>query len=155
MLKLSPTTKLRLFGLTKIPLLFLIRPKVTRLDSDCCEILVPLNKITKNHVGSMYLGTLAIGADAVVAVFALYKGDSHPIKKMIPIFKNFKADFLKRAEHDVVFRCSAGEQIERMINQASETGNRITEDIPIDAYTPADNNEIVARFTLGLSIKMK
>lgn len=152
--KLSPTAKLRLFGLAKIPLLFLIRPQVIKLDDTGCEIKVPLNKMTRNHVNSMYFGTLAIGADAVVAVFALYKSDAHPNRQVIPIFKNFKADFLKRAESDVVFRCAAGTQIEEMIKKAAETGERITEDIPIDAYTP-DNNEVVATFTLGLSVKAK
>ena len=154
--KLSDTYKLRLFGMTQIPLLFLVKPTVIALNDDCCEVKIPLNRMTKNHVGSMYFGALAIGADCVVGMLAMYKAEKMlPEKKFVPIFKDFKADFLKRAESEVVFSCLEGEKIESMILKSQETRERVTESITAEATTPDMGNEVVARFTMGLSLKFK
>lgn len=153
--KLTHTQKLRLFGLAKIPLLFLVRPSVLKLSADSCEVKIPLSRMTKNHLGSMYFGTLAIGADCVVAMLALYKAEVMASdKKLVPIFKDFKANFLKRAESDVVFHCHEGQKIEAMILKAMSTGERVTDSILVEAKTPKAGNEIVAQFALGLSLKI-
>lgn len=148
--RLPTTAQLRLFGITKIPLLFLVGPKVTQLDDEGCSIRVPLNYITRNHVGSMYFGTLAIGADTVVAVLALKYAKGH---KVTPIFKNLHVDFLKRAEDDVLFRCSAAKQIESIVKKAIATKVRVTEDVAVEAVLEKDPTIVVAKFTLGLSVK--
>ncbi len=44
--KLSPMWQLKLFSLTQVPLLFLVQPKVQKLDDESCEIRVNLNCIS-------------------------------------------------------------------------------------------------------------
>lgn len=154
--KLSPTAKLKLFGLMQIPLLFAVNPKVLKLDENQCEVHIPLNYITRNHLNSMYFGALAIGADAVVAILALNIADQYKNEaQIVPVFKDLKADFLKRADEDVVFVCDAGVTIKEMVLKAIQSGERVTGPIAVTAYSKSDRSVEFAKFTLGLSLKAK
>src|SRR4051794_12547209 len=52
---------LRAFGFFKVPLIFYVAPSIVELSDRRCVIRVPLNRRTRNHLGSMYFGTLAVG----------------------------------------------------------------------------------------------
>jgi hypothetical protein len=147
------TAMLKLFGLTKIPLIFLVNPSVKELSEDRCAIENPLNRLTRNHLGSMYFGTLAIGADCAGGLFAMYKADQIKTHKFSLVFKDFKANFLKRPENDVQFICTDSKTVEQLLNEAKTTGERATHSIRIEARVPAANDELVAEFELGLSLK--
>ncbi|MEK6553619.1 MAG: DUF4442 domain-containing protein [Bdellovibrionota bacterium] len=154
--KLSPTAKLKLFGLAQIPLLFMVNPKVLKVDNESCDLYVPLNYVTQNHLKSMYFGALAIGADAVVAILALNVAEQYKDKAtMVPVFKNLTVDFLKRAETGVVFRCEQGAKINGMVQEALAKNERVTAPIDVVAFSKKNPEEIFARFTLGLSLKAK
>lgn len=145
------TLQMRAFGLLKIPLLFLTSPRVVRLTDTTCEVEIPFRKIVKNHLGSMYFGALAIGADTCVGYLAF-----HQIKKSQKnvqlVFKDFKADFIKRSEHDTYFICEAGEIITQAVEEAIQSGERVNKTIPARAEA---NGETVAEFALTLSLKLK
>lgn len=153
--KMPSTIQLRAFGLTQVPLLFLVLPKVQAMDDHKAEVRINLNWLTQNHLKSMYFGTQGIGADCVVAVLAL-----HVVKKLkkatvIPVFKNFEANFLKRAETDVLFICDEGDKIWTMVEQAHRSAERVTEPIKARAVNPDNHAEIYSEFSLGLSLRVK
>ncbi len=152
--RLPATAQLRLAGLTKIPLLLIANPRVLRLDSECSEIRLPLNYLTKNHLGSMYFGALSIGADSVIGLLALHIAKEFPEHRISIVFKNFNIDFHRRAMDHVTFRCEAAEQIRKMIQTAVESGERVTEPVPGQAFEVATSTEPVASFVLGLSLKV-
>ena len=54
---------IRKFGLLKAPLIWLCRPKVIEHTDEKIEMAIRLRRRTKNHLGSMYFGALAVGAD--------------------------------------------------------------------------------------------
>ena len=147
------TLSLRLFGLAKIPLLFLASPSVVGLTKKDCEIKIPLNWLTRNHLKSMYFGALAMGADCaggLIAMDAIRKSG----KKVSLIFKDFQAQFLKRAEGDVHFLCHDGEAIRKQVQETILTKKRTNRSITITAITPKDSGaEPVAKFVLTLSLK--
>lgn len=153
--KLKETAVVRLLGLTQIPVLFFVGPRVVRLDDEGCEVVIPLGYRTKNHLGSMYFGVLAAGADlagGLNAAFTIW--GKH--KKVQLIFKDFKAEFLKRADGDVHFTCRDGRRIIDAVADADRTGERYTLPIEIVATVPKKyGDDPVARFTLGLSLKRK
>ena len=66
-----------------------------------------------------------------------------------------REDYLKRAEADVLFDCSAGDQIRNMIQRAKESGGRVTEAVEVIATCPEISDEPVAKFEMGLSLKVK
>lgn len=148
------TLLLRYFGLTKIPLLFAVSPKVVAFSEDQCSVRVPLTRITKNHLGSMYFGALSIGADCTAALHAMHFIEQSE-KKVALIFKDFHADFLKRAESDVIFTCNEGAIIKDLVAQAVAKGERVSAPIDIVATLANAPEEQVAKFVLTLSLKVK
>lgn len=153
--RLPATAQLKVFGITKVPLIFLTNPKVLFLDENRAEVFIPLNYITRNHVGSMYFGTLAIGADCAAAVLAIEIAKKYSDYEITPLFKDMHADFIKRAESDVVFLCSEGEHILSIIKKAITSGLRVTAPITVEAVLNSNRSVIIAKFTLGLSVRPK
>ena len=105
---------LRLVSFWKIPLLFYCRPKIIFLDDKTIKVKIKFRRKVKNHLGSMYLGALTIGADITAGYFAFHFFRLHK-KKISLIFKDFHADFYKRAMGDVQFTCDMGNDIKEMI----------------------------------------
>lgn len=152
---LKETAIVQMLGLTRIPVLFFVGPQVMELDDQGCAVKIPLGFRTRNHLGSMYFAVLAAGADlagGINAMFAIRR--SHP--KVSLVFKDFHAEFLKRADGDVLFRCSDGPAIEAGVAEADRIGERVLVPLSIVATVPLKyGDEPVARFRLGLSLKRK
>ena len=143
---------IRTFGFLKVPLIWYCKPKVLSISKDLVEVKIPLNRKTRNHVRSMYFGVLAVGADvtgAMIAMDIIKKSN----RKINLLFKDFNADFLKRAEGDVHFICKDGKAVSDLVAQAIKTGERQNYKLKIIATTPKISNDIVAEFELTLSIK--
>lgn len=145
------TLLLRSFGLAKVPLLFATSPKVTDITDASCSIEMPFRKIIKNHLGSVYFGALAIGADCCIGFLAVHKINKSK-KKVNLVFKSFKANFLKRAEGHITFRCEEGALIQEMLDETLASGERVNKVISAFALV---NGEVVAEFELELSLKYK
>ena len=144
-----------LFGFFKIPLIGYVRPRLLQVDDKRMVVKIPLRRRTKNHLGSMYFGALSIGADLAGAFQAFYIADKRNSKISLA-FKDFQANFIRRPESDVYFISEAGQQIEEMVDETIRTKERVTKGIRIDAVINyPDNPEVVAEFTLGLSVKDK
>jgi len=144
---------IKYFGFTKVPLIFYCKPKVVAISDTSVTLKIPLLRRNRNHVGSMYIGALAIGADLSSALLALNIVDKSK-RKIIPIFKDLKAEFLKRAEGDVHFVCNEGDKINKMIDEVLSENNRVNELINVVAYVPTKlGDEPVAKFSLTLSVK--
>jgi len=157
------TVYLRAFGLFKVPLLFYVRPSVIEVTDQECVVCIPLSRRTKNHLNSMYFGALTIGADCAGGLMAMKwieeeggsKGGQNGGKLSL-VFKDLQAQFLKRAEGDVHFRCKDGISVRDMVRRALETGERQNMPVHITATVPSiAANEPVAEFVLTLSLKKK
>ena len=103
----------------------------------------------------MYLGSLTVGADLTSGILALGVINNSNVK-IAPLFKDFQANFLKRAEGDVHFVCNEGEKIRSMIQETAKSKQRVNKTIAVTAYVPKKlGDEPVAEFSLTLSIKAK
>lgn len=144
-----------LFGVFKIPLIGYVNPKVIEFTETRMVVRIKLRRRTRNHLGSMYFGALAIGADLAGAFQAFSIADEKK-RKISLAFKDFQANFLKRPEGHVYFISEAGGQIADLMDETIRTKQRVTESIKVNAYTDyPENPELVAEFTLGLSVKDK
>jgi len=145
---------IRLFGVTKVPMIWYCRPKVIEHNDEKIEIQIPLKRRTKNHLGSMYFGVLAVGADITGGFLAM-----DPIqdsgRNIALIFKDFKADFLKRPEGDVHFICKDGLAIKELVDKVTHSAERHNYKLNIEAIVPSISTEVVAKFELTLSLKDK
>ena len=153
---LSPETimtlQMWLFGLTRIPLIFFCRPRVINITETSLEVKIKFNRRTRNHLHSMYFGVLSVGAD-VTGGFLAMKYIRASKSNISLIFKDFHADFLKRAEGDVHFICSEGTEIRSLVQKSEETGERENMPVHIIATVPSISQDPVAQFILTLSIK--
>ncbi len=152
---MKATWFIRYFGLSKVPLIFYCRPTVVKLTEETTIIKIPFKRRNKNHLKSMYFGALAVGADVASGVLAM-----HLIRKsgrnISLVFKDFKADFLKRPEGDTHFTCDDGLAVKNLIDVATKTGERVNMQLKITATVPEiSGDEPVAEFILTLSLKDK
>ena len=148
------TWQIRLFGLGKIPLIYFCRPTVVRISDKSMEVKIKLRRRTRNHLNSIYFGALAVGAD-VTGGFLAMKFIQGSKSKISLIFKDFHAEFLKRAEGDVHFFCEDGAAIQDLVEAAEKTGERQHLPLNITATVPSISPDPIAKFILTLSIKKR
>ena len=155
-MKLSIANRyLILFGLTKIPIVAFVAPRILEYSENHILLRIKLNRRTRNHLKSVYIGALTVGADISSGFLAFMKTKSSD-KKISLIFKSMKAEFIKRPMGHTYFLCENGKTIDDMIFKSSETGERQNEVSVIKVYTDYYNEkELVAIFELEVSIKVK
>lgn len=146
------TWMIRLFGISKVAMIAYCRPRVISFDDNRLEIKIPLNRRTRNHIKSMYFGALSVGADITGGFLALPPIQKSK-RKIVLVFKDFNAKFLKRAESDVHFICKDGKAVKDLVDLAIKTQERQNYKLNIIATTPKISDDIVAEFELTLSIK--
>ncbi len=150
---IKKTVWLRSFGLFKVPLIFAVGPKVLQLDAQRAAVLIPLNRFTRNHLKSMYFGTLCIGADCSAGAIAMHLAEKDN-KNISLVFKDLNAQFLRRPDGDVLFVCEDGPQISLAIEAAHQTGLRQNCTVSVNATVPSiSKTDVVAKFSLTLSLK--
>lgn len=153
--QVKATWYLRYFGWKKVPLIFYCRPSVVELSREKAIVKIPFKRRNKNHLKSMYFGVLAVGADVAGGLLAMDQ-IRRSKKKISLVFKDFRADFLKRPEGDTLFTCNDGFAIEKLVQEAIETGERVNIPLKITATVPTIfGDEPVADFVLTLSLKDK
>jgi acyl-coenzyme A thioesterase PaaI-like protein len=142
-----------LFGITKIPLLALCRTKLVVFEPNRVVVKIRLGYFTKNHLGSMYFGAMAIGADLAAGLHAFFMAQQQGSKVSL-VFKDFKADFLQRPYGDVFFEMQEGQRVAEMLSETQSTKERVTEAVTVVAYMNGKEGRVeVAKFELGLSLK--
>lgn len=146
---------LRLFAIRDVPLIGIARVRVVDLDDTRCVVCVPLIRRNKNHLGSMYFGALCIGADTAGGLIAMRENRRCGNAVSI-VFKDFRADFLKRPEADTHFTCADVVAVRAGFDETMRTGARVSIPMRVTATTPSKlGTEPVAEFHLTLSIKKR
>lgn len=141
-----------LLGFFKIPLVGYVRPKLLSLNDQEAVVRIKLRRRTKNHLNSMYFGALAVGADISGGIHAFYFAEKHGLKVSFA-FKDMQAQFLKRAESHIEFRSIDGALVEEAVLKSRSSGERVNQLVRVLAYN--DDEEIVADFTLTVSVKVR
>ncbi|PSW06551.1 PaaI family thioesterase [Photobacterium lipolyticum] len=145
---------LKHFSKHQVQLIDYCTPEVLEIDDEHLSLKLPLNQKTQNHLGSMYFGALAIGADIAAGLMAMELASNSGLDVSLA-FKSVQGDFHRRPEDDVVFRCNQGKDIREMLEMSNQTGERINKPITVTATCPTkDGTQPVATFTLTLSLKI-
>lgn len=153
--KTKATLMLRFLGLLKIPLISYVKPSVVSIDDEKIVVKIPLRRRNKNHLKSMYFGTLCVGADCTGGLLAMKFMNERP-EQISLVFKDFNADFLKRAEDDTYFICEQGREISALVDRVCQSEKREEMAVAVTATVPSKfGDEPVANFTMTLSLKKK
>ena len=134
--RLRETSLVRIWSLFNVPLLYSVKPKVLTLSHEKVEVLIPLTRKTKNHLNSMYFGALSIGADFAGGIYA-FKLIEEKNASISFVFKDFKAQFLKRPEGDVIFQCTDGDKISSLVDRANDSLERVGDTVNVQAFCHA------------------
>jgi hypothetical protein len=150
------TLAVRLWSFQNVFFLWLAKPSVVQLDESGCVIRIPLNWRTRRRdIHAMYLGVLCMGADVAAGLPAFDLVRRRKVRVSF-IFKDIKAEFLKRAEGHVHFTNADGPLIQGLIDRALASGVREEATVRVTATVPSRlGTEAVARFELTLSIKRR
>ena len=152
---MKATWSLRLFAWTRIPLIAILRPTLVAADAERCVVRIPLNWLNKNHLGSLYFGALCIGADlagGLIVMNLIRASRSH----VTFLFKDFHAEFHKRAEGATVFACHDGQKLQALLERAEASGEREEDVVEVVATVPDKlGQEPVATFRLTISMKRR
>lgn len=152
------TLSLRLFGLLKIPLIHYVRPTVVTHSPDETIVRIPLRRRTRNHLGSMYFGVLATGADLTGGLPVLDAARTikqETGKQVSFVIKDVQADFLRRPDGDAHFICRDGAAIRELMTKAVQSGERENRPVEVIVTVPSHSDDPVARFQVTLSVKAK
>lgn len=143
------------FAILKIPMIFFCGAKIVEVDNQKAVIKIPLNYRTRNHLKSMYFGTLAVGADITGGIMAFNIIQEKKLKIAL-VFKDLKGDFLKRVDRSAFFVCEDGLKISELIEKAINSGQREEEKISVNVYTEYYKNpQLVSQFVLTMSVKKR
>lgn len=141
-----------LLGIAKIPIIGFVKPRLVKLDDTEAAVKIRLRRRTKNHLNSMYFGALAVGADVAAGLHAFYFAEKMG-KKVSFAFKGMNAEFLMRAESNIVFTSEDGAKVNDAMKRSLELGERINE--PINVIAKNSSNEVVATFEMIVSVRVK
>lgn len=139
-----------LMGWFQIPMIGFVRPKLISIDDQKVQVRIRLRRGTRNHLKSMYFGALAVGADIAAGIHVFYFAQQTGLKVSFA-FKAMNAEFLKRAESNVVFTCEEGVLIKEMLESSKQLGERLNQKVTVIAKD--ENNEVVATFEMTVSVK--
>jgi acyl-coenzyme A thioesterase PaaI-like protein len=146
---------LKTWSFAKVPMIWLTGASVVEATDRRCVIRIPYRWGNRNHLGSIYFGVLCIGADIAGGFLAMRQIRAGGGGVSL-IFKDVKAEFLKRAEGEVRFTCEDGEAISELVKRTRESGERENTTVVVVATVPSKlGDEPVARFELTLSLKRR
>jgi acyl-coenzyme A thioesterase PaaI-like protein len=149
------TLGVRAWALRNVYLIWFVRPRILQVDENRCVVRIGLNWRTRNHLKSMYFGALCIGADVAGGLIAFHLMETRKVRVAF-VFKDVKAQFLKRPEGAVHFTCEDGPAIQELMRRTVETGERQETTVRITATVPEKlGDEPVALFELTLSLKKR
>jgi len=149
------TLGVRAWAFKNVFLLWFVKPIVIHVSEERCEVRVPLNWRTKNHLKSMYFGALCIGADVAGGLIAFHLMRKRKLRFAF-VFKEIRAEFLKRPEEDVHFTCEDGAVVQALVARAEASGEREETTVHVVARVPKKlGDEPVARFEMTLSVKKR
>ena len=100
----------------------------------------------------MCFGPLAVGTDVAAGIYAFYFAEKAS-SNVSSEFKGIKADFIKRAESDILFKSSEGLFVKQAIELIKSSVERVNQNILVNAID--QNQEVVATFEMVVSVKCK
>lgn len=131
-----------------------VRPKLVHVDDERVEVMIPLTRRTKNHLGSMYFGALSVGADVAGGFLAMRRIQQAP-RPVSFVFQDVRGEFLRRPTGNVHFQCEDGKAVQRIVEQTLLDGARHATTVSVVCTVPKESTAPVARFQLTLSVKAR
>jgi len=136
-----------------IPMIDYSQLSIEHLDSKKCILKMPFIPQNKNHVGSMYFGSILIGTEVSASALAFYYLKQDGVNSTV-VFKDVAGNFIKRAEADTYFICTDSKVISDAIKEAALTKKRVNKTVSVIGVTDPNNlDDKVSDFKITVSVK--
>lgn len=136
-----------------VPMIAFSELSIVKIDETQCVIKMPFIDKNKNHVQSMYLGALTIGAEVSAGILTFHMIKTLDIISTV-VFKDFQASFLRLAKKDVYFICSDIEKVKASLVETNQTKQRVNFGVQVIAVEDLNHlDEPVATFNITASVK--
>lgn len=140
-------------GLSAIPMMRYVRPKLVELAPDRTTVRIDVSHRSKNSFNSLFLGALATGGDCVAGLFFMkfmFDTGHHTI----PLVKSASSEYYKRVSTYALFTCTQGKELYEVCNEVVASGERRDITVHVIVTAPAEfGDEPVARISQVMSIK--
>ena len=138
---------------TNVPMIEYSGMSIIELNEKNSIVKMPFLAQNMNHVHSMYLGSLIIGAEVSGGGLAFYHINHKNINSTV-VFKDLKANFIRRAESDIYFICADSQIITDNIAIAVQKKERVNFSVKVVATANMEKLDPVAEFEFTVSIKL-
>jgi len=150
------TLAVRAWSFKNVFLLWFVKPSIVEINERRCVVKIPLNwRTRRNDIHAMYLGVLCMGADVAAGLIAFDQMQKRKLNLSF-VFGSMRAEFLKRAEGDVLFTNEDGNGVLDLIGRTLQSGEREEGIVRVTATVPSKlGDEPVAKFDMTLSLKLR
>lgn len=116
-----------------------------------CRVSLPYSWSTKNPFKSIYFAALSGAGELATGALAQLATLENGSFSMLVV--GFQAEFLKKAQQKVIFRCNQGAQVRQLLDRLQQPGD--TGQITLFAEGLNRNEELVARVAVTWSFKRR
>lgn len=148
---LSPFT-MSLFLLAKLPLAFMAKLRIAKLDENTCSVSIPYGWRTQNPFNSIYFAAQAMAAELSTGTPALLAIENSGAKVSMLVV-DMKAEFVKKGTALTTFVCDDVQGFLEAVDKAVKTGEGVTFTAKSKG-TMADGT-VVSNFSFTWSFKAK
>lgn len=143
--------KFKIGMLTRLPSIYFWGVKVVSLDEQECIVSIPFKWATKNPFKSIYFASQ--GGAAELSTGLLVESQLKGRGKWSMLVIDFQANFTKKADALVKYRCNDGATVAATIAKAEETG--IPQTMQLQSVGYLANGTEVGRVQITWSLKKK
>lgn len=136
-----------------VPMIEYSKLSIVHLDDQKCIIKMPFISQNKNHVNSMYFGSIAIGTEVAAGILGLHYLERYNLMPLL-VFKDISGSFLRRSESDTYFICNDYHSIAQAVKDLIESKGRVNVSVNVIGVTDLNNlDEKISDFKITISIK--
>lgn len=123
-IKARETLALHGYGLTKVPMVFFVGPRVEELTLDRSVIRIPHSFRTRDQGGALYAGALTMGAELAVGLIGMRTLRSAGSRVELSV-KGMDMKVHRRIERDGIFVCNEGAVIREAVREAQRIQSQV------------------------------
>jgi len=150
--KLNSSFILKLFSITKLPMVLITGLKIEEINYSTCKTNVNYNYLNKNPFQSTYFAVQSMAAELSTGALALLAVDGLGSDVSF-ILIGVKAEFFKKAKSKTTFICSEGEKFHEIVKNAREGSGQKQKSVSTFGYN--EKGEIVSQFEFTWSFKLR
>jgi hypothetical protein len=141
-----------IFLLIKLPLAWIAGSRVTRIDTDGCQISMPYGWRNQNPFQSMYFAAQSMSAEMSTGMLCMLAIENSG-EDIAMLVSHNKAEFTKKANAFVTFTCNNGQKMFDAVAETCRTGEPVL--VEMRSVGVMENGVEVSNFSFTWTVKKR